>query len=166
MKRVFAAVAAACFLTFSSGIGFAADAGYVASKGGEKYHNADCGTAKNIKAENKVTFNYPEEAVQAGYGACGVCKPAAGTKVVASKDSDKYHLPACGSAKNIKAENLVTYESAIDAAKAGKTACGVCKPPKVEVKAADQATVKETPAKADPAKAAPAKAETAAPATK
>lgn len=133
MKRVLAAMAAVCFLSFAAGAGFAADCNFVASKGGEKYHLATCGTAKNIKEENKVCFSYPEEAVQAGYTACGVCKPASGTKVVASKDSEKYHLPTCGSVKNIKAENLVTYESAIDASKAGKTACGVCKPPKVGI---------------------------------
>jgi methylphosphotriester-DNA--protein-cysteine methyltransferase len=135
MKRVWAAVAAICFLTFTAGAGFAADCNFVASKGGEKYHNAACGIVKNIKDENKLCFNYPEEAIQAGYSACGMCKPATGTKVVASKDSDKYHLPACGLAKNIKAENLVSYDSSFEAAKAGKTACGVCKPPKVEKKA-------------------------------
>jgi methylphosphotriester-DNA--protein-cysteine methyltransferase len=137
MKRVFAALAAVCFLTFSAGVSFAQDCAFVASKGGEKYHNADCGTAKNIKAENKVCFAYPEEAIQAGYSACGVCKPAAGTKVIASKEGEKYHLSTCGTAKNIKAENLVNYESAIDAAKDGKTACGVCKPPKVEAPKAE-----------------------------
>ncbi len=158
MKRVFAALAAVCFLSFSTGISVAADAAYVASKGGEKYHKADCGIARNIKAENKVTFNYPEEAIQAGYSPCGVCKPAAGTPVVASKEGEKYHLPACGTAKNIKAENLVNYDSAISAAKAGKTACGVCKPPKVELKAETAApATAEAPAKAEVASGAVSK---------
>lgn len=134
MKRISAVLAVVCFLTFTTGA-FAADCNFVASKGGEKYHGAACGTAKNIKEENKICFAYPEEAIQAGYSACGVCKPATGTKVVASKEGEKYHLESCGTAKNIKAENLVTYASAIDAAKAGKTACGVCKPPKVELPA-------------------------------
>ena len=132
MKRFltgFAAVVAAVVVSSSV---FAADCPYVASKGGQKYHNADCGTAKNIKAENKVCYQYPEEAKADGFSACGVCKPAECTKVVASKESDNYHLPTCGTAKNIKAENLVEFQCASDAAKAGKTPCGVCKAPAVK----------------------------------
>ena len=134
MKRFFAIVAAFCLLTLAAGAGFAADCNFVASKAGGKYHVPTCGTAKNIKDGNKVCFAYPEEAIQAGYSACGVCNPAQGTEVVASKDSEKYHLPTCGAVKNIKPENLVKYGSAFDAAKAGKTPCGVCKPPKVAAK--------------------------------
>lgn len=132
MKRFFSGLSALIFVVSFSGSVMAADCSYVASKGGEKYHNADCGIAKNIKAENKVCFQYPEEAKSAGYSACGICKPAECTKVVASKDSYKYHLSACGLAKNIKKDNLVEYSCAADAAKAGKTPCGACKPPKVE----------------------------------
>jgi methylphosphotriester-DNA--protein-cysteine methyltransferase len=132
MKKFLAVVLALVFMASFSGALLAADCPYLASKGGEKYHKADCGTAKNIKEENKVCFNYPEDAKTAGYSACGVCKPAECTAVVASKDSDKYHLPGCGTAKNIKKENLVEYACASEAAKAGKTPCGVCKPPKVE----------------------------------
>jgi hypothetical protein len=132
MKKFLAGIAAVVFAVLVSSSVFAADCAYVASKGGEKYHNADCGTAKNIKAENKVCYQFPEQAKAAGYNACGICKPAECTKVVASKESDKYHLPTCGTAKNIKAENLVEYPCASDAAKAGKTPCGVCKAPAVK----------------------------------
>jgi methylphosphotriester-DNA--protein-cysteine methyltransferase len=130
MKKFLSVLLVVAFMVSFGGLGLAADCPFLASKGGEKYHKADCGIAKNIKAENKTCFNYPEEAKAAGFSACGVCKPAECTKVVASKDSDKYHLPTCGAAKNIKAENLVEYPCATDAVKAGKTPCGVCKPPK------------------------------------
>jgi hypothetical protein len=132
MKKFIAGIAAAVIAVVVGSSVFAADCPFVASKGAAKYHNADCGTAKNIKAENKVCYNFPEEAKADGFTACGVCKPAECTKVVASKDSDKYHLPTCGTAKNIKAENLVEYPCASDVAKAGKTPCGVCKAPKAE----------------------------------
>ncbi len=146
MKRFFAALMAGCFLSFTA-LAFAADCPFVASKGGEKYHKADCGIAKNIKEENKTCYNYPEEAKAAGYAPCGVCKPAECTQVIASKVSDKYHLPSCGLAKKINPENLLEFACASDAAKAGKTPCGVCKPPKVEAPKAVESKAAVTPEK-------------------
>lgn len=134
MKRLASGVLAACFLVLAAGSSWAADCNLLASKGSDKYHNPDCGIAKNIKAENKVCFVYPEEARSAGYLPCGVCKPAQHTKVVGSKDSDKYHLPTCSLVKNIKKENLVEFNSPEEAMKTGKAPCGVCKPPKASSK--------------------------------
>jgi len=137
MRKVLASFSALlCGLFFVSAV-FAADCPYVASKGSDKYHNADCGTAKNIKAENKVCFSYPEDARNAGCLPCGICKPAEHSKVVGSKGSDKYHLPTCGMVKNIKKENLQEFNSPEEAVKAGSPSpCGICKPPKpVEEKA-------------------------------
>ena len=130
MRKLISALVASAFLALACGAVLAEPAAYVASKDSNKYHNADCGLVKNIKPENKINFQYPEEARAMGLTPCGVCKPAEHTKVVASKDSDKYHLPTCGMVKNIKKENLVEYNSPEEAAKAGKTPCGVCKPPK------------------------------------
>ncbi len=50
-------------------------------------------------------------------------------KYVASKASDKYHFPHCEWAKKIKAENLITFETAKEARAAGYLPCKVCKPP-------------------------------------
>ena len=50
-------------------------------------------------------------------------------KYVGSKNSNKYHYPACRAAKKIKPENLVTFNSAKDAKAAGYVPCKVCKPP-------------------------------------
>lgn len=160
MKKFLAGMLAFVFSASFGGLALAADCGFVASKGGEKYHKADCGIVKNIKEENKVCFNYPEEAKAAGYSACGVCKPAECTAVVASKDSDKYHLPTCSAAKNIKKDNLVEYPCASDAAKAGKIPCGICKPPKVDA-AKVEAPKAETP-KVEAPKAATAVSNTTA----
>jgi len=135
MRKFVSLVLSAALLFLFSGIGTAADCNLAASKGGDKYHKPDCKNAQNIKAENKVCFTYPEDAAQEGYSACGVCKPGEHTKVVASKNSDKYHLSSCGLVKNIKPENLVTYDSPEDAALAGAVSpCGVCKPPKAPAK--------------------------------
>lgn len=55
--------------------------------------------------------------------------PAATTgKYVGSKDSDKYHTPACQWAKKITTENLVWFQTADEAKKIGYQPCGVCKP--------------------------------------
>lgn len=130
MKKLVSIFLSFVFIAMSCGINFAECKNFVASKSSNKYHTADCGIAKNIKTENQICFNTQEEAKKAGYAPCGVCKPDEKIKVVASKDSDKYHLPSCGLVKNIKSENLVEYSSPVEAAKAGKTPCGICKPPK------------------------------------
>jgi hypothetical protein len=49
-------------------------------------------------------------------------------KFVASKNSDVFHRPDCSSAKRIKPENLVGYNSRADALRAGKRPCKRCKP--------------------------------------
>ena len=117
------------------GLGIAAEDGkkdgkqeeLVGAKDGGKYHLAACASAKNIKA--KVTFKTAQEAFEAGYAPCGNCTPPVETKVVASKESDKYHFPSCKMAAKIKSGNQVEYKSPEEAAKDNKTPCGVCKPP-------------------------------------
>lgn len=47
---------------------------YVASKTGKKYHLPWCGSAKQIKEENKIWFQSKEEAEQAGYTPAANCK--------------------------------------------------------------------------------------------
>lgn len=48
-------------------------------------------------------------------------------EVVASKNGTKYYFPWCGSAKNIKPENMVKFVSVELARKAGYTAAANCK---------------------------------------
>ena len=56
-------------------------------------------------------------------------KPAvAEYKYVASKNSNVFHRPQCSSAKRIKPENLVGYNTRDEAIKAGKRPCKICKP--------------------------------------
>jgi methylphosphotriester-DNA--protein-cysteine methyltransferase len=50
------------------------EGGYVASKNGTKYHLPWCGSAKQIKEENKVWFATKEEAEAAGYTPAANCK--------------------------------------------------------------------------------------------
>jgi len=47
---------------------------------------------------------------------------------VASKNSEVFHRPECSSAKRIKPENLVGYNSRNEAKRAGKRPCKRCKP--------------------------------------
>lgn len=133
MKKIFLGLMAAAFLAFGCAVVLAADCNFVASKGSNKYHLTDCGIAKNIKAENRVCFAEQQEAAKAGYGPCGVCKPDEKIMVIASQDSDKYHLPTCGLVKNIKPENRIKFKTPADAVKAGYSPCALCKPPKPEV---------------------------------
>ncbi len=50
------------------------EAGYVASKNGTKYHLPWCGSANQIKEENKIWFATKAEAEQAGYTPASNCK--------------------------------------------------------------------------------------------
>lgn len=133
MKKIFTGLMAGVFLVLCSGAALAADCNFVASKGSNKYHLPDCGIAKNIKPENRVCFVTQEEAAKAGYGPCGVCKPDEKMVVIGSKDSDKYHLPACGLVKKIKPENKIEFKSPAEALKAGYSPCGFCKPPRPQI---------------------------------
>jgi hypothetical protein len=50
------------------------EGGYVASKNGTKYHLPWCGSAKQIKEENKIWFSTKAEAEAAGYTPASNCK--------------------------------------------------------------------------------------------
>ncbi len=54
------------------------------------------------------------------------------SKYVASNKAKKYHRPDCKWAKKIKPANIVTFNSAKEARKAGYVPCKVCKPPSVD----------------------------------
>jgi methylphosphotriester-DNA--protein-cysteine methyltransferase len=51
-----------------------------ASKKSNKYHYPDCRWAQKIKPENLIKFKSPEEAQQAGYIPCKVCRPPISSK--------------------------------------------------------------------------------------
>jgi hypothetical protein len=48
---------------------------YVGSSKSDKYHSSSCKHAERISDENRVEFKTVEEAKEAGYVACKVCKP-------------------------------------------------------------------------------------------
>lgn len=48
------------------------------------------------------------------------------TRVVVSKNSDKYHFTWCGGAKQIKAENQIWFDNETAAQQAGYTLAGNC----------------------------------------
>lgn len=47
---------------------------------------------------------------------------------IASKHSDKYHLPHCRSAKRISDYNIVKFKSIQEAESKGYIPCKICKP--------------------------------------
>lgn len=49
---------------------------YVASKSGSKYHLPSCSSAKQIKTENQVFFQTPQQAEEQGYTPCARCLSA------------------------------------------------------------------------------------------
>ena len=120
MKKALLGFLVGMFTCMSIGLSYADD--LVASKGGDSYHLTTCVVVKNIKAENKVDFKTPEDAIKAGYKACKKCNPPAKSTApenfVASKDSDKYHKLDCRLAKNIKTENKISFATKEDAEKA------------------------------------------------
>lgn len=48
---------------------------FVASSDSDKFHWPDCRWAKKILSENEVWFDSSDDAIAAGYGACGTCNP-------------------------------------------------------------------------------------------
>jgi len=56
-------------------LSLAADVKYVGSANSKKYHNPDCKWAKKISPKNVVTFKTAQDALEAGYVPCKVCKP-------------------------------------------------------------------------------------------
>src|SRR3972149_4216373 len=81
MKRVlFGAVALVAF-------SFVANAQFVGSKNSDKYHKQECQWAKRISESNLRTFDSAEEATDAGYQPCKVCKPPTSGKAEGAKRS-------------------------------------------------------------------------------
>ncbi|WP_434133957.1 nuclease [Sporomusa sphaeroides] len=48
---------------------------YIGASTTGKFHYTDCRWANKIRADHRVYFSSREEAVNAGYVACKVCKP-------------------------------------------------------------------------------------------
>ena len=48
---------------------------FVASAGSDKFHWPDCKWAKKILSENEIWFDSADDAIAAGYSACGSCHP-------------------------------------------------------------------------------------------
>ena len=76
---------------------------------------ATSSTASFVAVESTTTTTIQEQQSQGAF--------------VGSKKSDVYHYPNCGSAKNIKPENLITFNSVEEAKNAGYRPCKNCKPP-------------------------------------
>ena len=62
-------------LVLASSIGVTASDYFVGSKNSDVYHYPDCYWAGKIKHENLVYFDTAEDAINAGYRPCKVCKP-------------------------------------------------------------------------------------------
>ena len=86
------------------------------------YHLANPlnGEPSDINAGNTVSGTTPQGQIRSG--------AAASYKYVSSKNSQVFHSPQCRSAKRIKPENLVGYNSRDEVIHAGKRPCKVCKP--------------------------------------
>lgn len=67
---------------------------YVGSSKSNKYHELTCRHAKKITDENKVEFKTVQEAADADYVACKVCKP--GGETVTTKDPPKADSESSG----------------------------------------------------------------------
>ena len=62
-------------LVLASSFGVTASDYFVGSKNSDVYHYPDCYWAGKIKPENLVYFDTAEDAINAGYRPCKVCKP-------------------------------------------------------------------------------------------
>lgn len=88
-----------------------------------------------------------------------IVPPALAAEYWASQKSNKYHYPSCSSAKKIKPENLIKFQSPEEAQKAGYVPCKICRPAEsIETDAGEakkgmiKASVPNTPERAATAK--------------
>ena len=82
--------------------------------------NSLSGEPSDTNARNTVSVTAPQGQIRSGV--------TARYKYVSSKNSKVFHSPQCRSAKRIKPENLVGYNSKEEVIQAGKRPCKVCKP--------------------------------------
>ncbi len=129
MKKIVSVLMSGALMLLLSGVAMAQEtgAGYVASKGGEKFHVVSCPVAKKIPAEKLVKFASPEAAIKAGYTACKTCNPpTSADALVATKGGQKYHKQSCKMVGNMDTANKVYYKDAAAAEKDGYKPCSVC----------------------------------------
>ncbi len=82
--------------------------------------NSFSGKPPDTNAMNNVSVTAPQGQIRSGV--------AGRYKYVSSKNSQVFHSPECRSAKRIKPENLIGYNSKDEVIQAGKRPCKVCKP--------------------------------------
>lgn len=63
-------------LLFALSLSASASAQFVGSSKSDKYHSESCRHVKRINTEDRVEFKTVDEALDAGYVACKVCKPS------------------------------------------------------------------------------------------
>lgn len=87
MKRryIFSSVFLLILVVF---VTFAFGAEFWGSKNSNKYHYPTCRWAQKIKSSNLIKFSSPEEAVNAGYVPCKVCKPPLPSKSSITNNTD------------------------------------------------------------------------------
>jgi len=87
----------------------------------------DYRTANSFNAESSGTETADDVSVTSPKGQIH-SNVAVSYKYVSSKNSQVFHRPNCRSAKRIKPENLVGYNSREEAIQSGKRPCKVCRP--------------------------------------
>ena len=128
MKKILSVLLSGVILLAAGAVQvFAQDAGFAASKGGEKYHYTTCGIAKKIAPDKLVKLASADEAVKAGYKPCKTCNPPPSSDaLVASKGSGKYHKQGCRLAANILPDNKMYFKDRAEAEKVEYKPCQVC----------------------------------------
>ena len=100
-----------------------AEGKYVGDVNGNIYYATNSLEASKIKDENVIWFENVEDAADQGYetgSASAKSENSTGDGAyVGSKNSDKYHMPDSGSAKRIKEENKVWFQSKEEAENEG-----------------------------------------------
>ncbi|WMJ78737.1 MULTISPECIES: thermonuclease family protein [unclassified Sedimentibacter] len=48
---------------------------YIGNTNSKKFHRPDCSSVEKMSKNNKIIFNSRTEAIDQGYGPCGICKP-------------------------------------------------------------------------------------------
>ncbi|MBD3309818.1 hypothetical protein GF351_01220 [Candidatus Woesearchaeota archaeon] len=97
----------------------------IASKNTKKYHQPGCRFVEMIKTKDMKRFGDEKEAETEGYNPCHTCCKGR-KRIVASRNTGKYHLPGCRFISNIKQKDRERFYEEKEAIKAGYEPCRAC----------------------------------------
>ena len=71
MKKILSTILLVCLFTLTAITALA----YTGNSNSFKFHSEGCRAEQKIRADHRIHFDTRDEAIDAGYKPCGICKP-------------------------------------------------------------------------------------------